>query len=128
MGRTSATVGAMLLSKLARLLELAAINHEIEKIILLNPVLMEEIDKHRMRVESLFVEEKEEIEDYELIFSYLDMLDMSVSMDDYDTADFTMEEIKKYQYPDAIQKLMDVLVGQILNMESSQTEACLQVL
>lgn len=123
---TSATVGAMLLSKLARLLELAAINHEIEKIRLLNPVLMEEIDKHRKQVDSLFVDEKVEIENYEMLTSYLDMLDMSVSQEDYDTADFMMEEVKKYQYPEAVQKLVDVLTGQILNMESASAQETIE--
>ena len=59
---TSATVGALLLSKLARLLEVAAIEGEIQRIMLLHPVLLEEIEKHKNRVDTLFVEEKEELE------------------------------------------------------------------
>ncbi len=115
---TSATVGALLLSKLARIIEVAAINADISKIMLLHPVLLEEIEKHRNRLDTLFVEEKAVIESYEMIESYLDMLDMSVSQEDYDTADFMMEEIKKYQYADAVQKLVDELTGQVLNMEA----------
>lgn len=115
---TSATVGALLLSKLARILEVAAIDGEIQKIILMHPVLLEEIEKHKNRVVALFEEEKAEIESFEMIDSYLDMLDMSLFQEDYDTADLVTEEIKKYQYPDAVQKLVDELVGQVLNMES----------
>ena len=38
--------------------------------------------------------------------------------DDYDTADFIMEEIKKYKYTKEVQAFVDELAGQILNMES----------
>ena len=115
---TSATVGALLLSKLARLLEVAAIDGEIQKIMLLHPVLLEEIEKHKNRVDTLFVEEKVEVESSEMIVGYLDMMDMGLSQEDYDTADFVMEEIKKYQYTENVQKLVDELTGQVLNMES----------
>lgn len=115
---TSATVGALLLSKLARIIEVAAINGEIQKIMLLHPVLIEEIQKHKDRVETLFAEEKAELENYEMIEGYLDMLDMGLLQEDYDTADFVMEEIKKYQYPEIMQKLVDELTGQVLNMET----------
>ena len=50
--------------------------------------------------------------------SYLDMLSMGLMQDDYDTADFIMEEIKKYKYPKEVQTFVDELAGQILNMES----------
>ena len=85
---------------------------------LLHPVLLEEIEKHKNRLDVLHEEEKAEIESYEVLESYLDMLEMSISQEDYDTADFMMEEIKKYQYPDGVQKLVDELIGQVLNMES----------
>ena len=115
---TAATVGALLLSKLARIIEVAAMDGDVQKITLLHPVLLEEIEKHKSRLDDLLEEEKAEIESYELMDSYLDMLDMSLFQEDYDTADFVIEEIKKYRYPDAMQKLVDKLVGQVLNMES----------
>lgn len=115
---TAATVGALLLSKTARLLEVAASNSEIEKIMVLNPILLEEIEKHRSRVSVLFPEEKQKLESKELIESYLDMLSIGLLQEDYDTADFVMEEIKKYQYPEELQLLIDELIGQVLNMEA----------
>lgn len=123
---TSATVGALLLSKLARLLEVAAANGEIEKIMVLNPVLLEEIEKHKGRVLVLFPEEKLEMGDKDLIYSYLDMLNIGLMQEDYDTADFVMEEIKKYQYPKEIQSLIDELAGQVLNMESDNAVETLE--
>ena len=37
------------------------------------------------------------MESKELMESYLDMLSMGLEQDDYDTADFIMEEMKKYK-------------------------------
>ena len=116
---TAATVGALLLSKVARLLEVAAAEGEIAEIKALHPILLKEIEKHKERVAVLFQEEKQEIESKELIESYLNMLSMGLIQEDYDTSDFVMEEINKYQYTDEIQLLVDMLAGQILNMETS---------
>lgn len=116
---TAATVGALLLSKVARLLEVAAAEGDIAKIKVLHPVLLEEIQKHKERVTVLFHEEKQEIENKELIESYLSMLSMGLMQEDYDTADFMIGEINKYQYINEIQVLIDELAGQILNMETS---------
>ena len=66
----------------------------------------------------MFPEEKLEIESRELIVSYLEMLATGLLQEDYGTADFMLEEIKKYQYPKEIQVLMDELAGQVLNMET----------
>jgi HPt (histidine-containing phosphotransfer) domain-containing protein len=115
---TSATVGALLLSKLARILEAAALDGEVDKIKVLHSILLEEIAKHAERVSVLFVEEKQEIENMDLIESYLDMLSMGLMQEDYDTADFVIEEIKKYRYADEIQAYINELSGQVLNMES----------
>ena len=115
---TAATVGALLLSKIARLLEVAAIHGEITKIRTLHPILVEEIEKHKERVAIMFPQKKLEIEDKTLVESYLEMLSNGLLQEDYDTADFIMEELKKYQYPEKVGILMDGLVGQILNMET----------
>ena len=116
---TAATVGALLLSKFARMIEVAATNGEIEKIQILQPILLEEMEKHLERVETLFPDERKKIESIELLSSYLDMLYIGVSQGDYDTADFMMEELKKYRYPKEIQDLIDGLTGQVLNLEMS---------
>lgn len=115
---TSATVGALLLSKLSRILEAAALDGEADKIKVLHSILLEEITKHAERVSVLFVEKKQEIESMDLIESYLDMLSMGLMQEDYDTADFVLEEIKKYRYADEMKSFINELSGQVLNMES----------
>lgn len=116
---TSATVGALLLSKLARMLEVAAKEGDLSKIRTLHPILLEEIKKHKERVSVLFEEEKQELGSKEMIESYLDMLHIGLLQEDYDTVDFVMEEINKYQYPEELQSLVDVISGQVLNLEST---------
>jgi len=58
----TAMVGAMILSKLARLLELAAIEGDLARIHTLHPVLIEELEKHRLYMEPLQKQEAEEDE------------------------------------------------------------------
>ncbi len=52
----TAMVGALILSKLARLLELAAIEGDLERIRTLHPILMEELEKHRSYMQPLEIQ------------------------------------------------------------------------
>lgn len=58
----AAMTGALILSKLARLLELAAIEGDMERIRMLHPILMEELEKHRSYMQPLEIQEGEEDE------------------------------------------------------------------
>lgn len=117
---STAMVGAMLLSKLARLLEVAAIEKDINRIISLHPILIEEMSKHRKRLAEVFPEaiEKLPIEDRELIIGYFDMLNMAVLNGDYDTADFVCEEIQKYRYPESVSSHVEELVEKVNKLDS----------
>lgn len=117
---SAAMVGALLLSKVARLLEVASIEKNIDRINLLHPVLLDEMEKHKERIKSILPEDKEKtpIEDMEVIWGYFDMLNMAMTDGDYDTADFVCEEIQKYIYPKDIQVLVDELVMNIINLDA----------
>jgi len=118
---TAATVGALLLSKLARMLEVAANEGDVSRIIVLHPILLDEISKHRERISTIFPKKKKEkVLDREELLAFLDMLTMSLERDDYDTADIVSEEIQKYEYSDGVQQLMTDLVEQVLNLETTQ--------
>ena len=96
---TSATVGALILSKLARLLEVAAIDEDITRIHTLHQVFMDEIKKHKDKISVMVPETEKKIAgDQEM--AYFDMLRASLENLDYDTSDLLSEEIKKYQYAD----------------------------
>ena len=124
---STAMVGALLLSKLARLLEKAAIEKDIDRIILLHPVLLDEISNHRTRLLELFPEDKEklEINDTELILEYFDMLQMAISNDDFETSDFVCEELQKYSYPESVCKQVDELMDMVNKLD---TESSIQLI
>lgn len=58
----TAMVGALILSKLARLLELACIEGDLKRIQVLHPILMEELEKHRSYMQPLEIQGGEEDE------------------------------------------------------------------
>ncbi len=116
---TAATVGALLLSKLARMSEVAAIEKDMERINALHPILLDEINKHRERIATILPkEEKEPAGSMQL--AYFDMLKPALMSNNYDTADFMAAEIGKYQFPDNIQPLVDELLEKILNLETDK--------
>ena len=114
---TAATVGALLLSQTARLLEIAAIEKDLDKIHTLHPILLKELAKHKKRLdEALPSEKREEAEKPEAEF--LDMLASALQMEDYGVADFLIEKIKQKQYSEQLQILVETLADQIFNMQS----------
>lgn len=117
---TSATVGALLLSKVARLLEVAAANNEVEKMIVLHPILIEEMEKHKERIAVILpkAEDKIKINSMEEVLPYFDMLKANLEENDYNTADLICNEIQKYEYPDTIQHLVEELANQVMNLEA----------
>lgn len=56
----TAMVGALILSKLARILEVAAIEEDVEKMKAVHPILMEELERHRVYMEVLQNSEEED--------------------------------------------------------------------
>ena len=77
----AATVGAILLSKLARIIESAATNNEEDKVMILHSILIEEIEKHRERLGDIFEEttiESKEL-DVNTINMYLQMMKASLT-------------------------------------------------
>ena len=94
---SAATVGAILLSKLARLLEEAAANGNMERIYTLHPILMEEIDRHQDRLRVMFPEEEDVMikSDGEM-WAYLAMLRGNLEQHELNASDMIVRELVKY--------------------------------
>ena len=124
---TSATVGALLLSKLARLSEIAAANGNLERLRVLHPILLEEMESHRKRIAgTLQPEEKNPVaENPEEVIPYFMMLHRNLENEDYDAADLVLNEIKKYRYPEKLEGLVHSLVSQVMDLD---TEEALQTI
>ena len=116
---TAATVGALLLSKLARMSEVAAIEKDMERINALHPILLDEINKHRERIATILPKEEKEMAG-SMQMAYFDMLKPALMNNNYDTADFMAAEIGKYRYPDNMQPFVDELLEKILNLETDK--------
>lgn len=116
---TSATVGALLLSKLARLVEVAAKEGNVSKVKLLHPILVEEMDKHKKRIiEELLddsLEKTDELEndeeDYYQLNGYLDMLISFLEDGQESMIDIVCGELSKLEYSGE----MEVLVREVLD-------------
>ena len=116
---TAAMVGALLLSKIAKLLEMAAIEVNISRIMAIHPVLIEELKKHKERMNVLEDgnSEKKVMNSMELL-DILDELRESLEDRDFDRIDEIMESTDDYQFEGEVQKQIEVLRVQVLNLET----------
>lgn len=119
----TAMIGALLLSKLARILEVAAIGENIARIRQIHPVFMEELHAHKQRMKTLMEDGKKAGYDVFEVQALLDFLGQSLAEMDYDAADELMEKLAVYRYEGEAGERMEALNAQILNL---QTEDALQ--
>lgn len=115
---TAATVGAILLSKLARLLEEAAADGNLNRLRTLHPVLMEEIDRHLERLYTLFPKDEEAmIKSDEECWSYLSMLRGNLEQNELGVSDMIVRELVKYARGTALEGDVDELKKQVDALE-----------
>lgn len=118
---TAATVGALLLSKLAGLSETAAGKQDRERIRVLHPILLEELWKHRERIAGILPEKQEKQAGIsEELLPYLGMLKAGLVNEDYNTVDFVFAQVSKYLYQEEIQALVNSLAEQIRNLDTEE--------
>lgn len=126
---TTAVIGALLLSKLARLSELAAIEGDIERLLTLHPILLEEMEKHRQRMKVLEVDDGEkEQADIAEVSGVLAELVEALENRDYDRADKLSEQLGTYEYSGELQERMEQLQMQVLNLEADAAIATVRTL
>ena len=115
---SAATVGAILLSKLARLLEEAAANGNMERLHTLHPVLMEEIDRHHERLCTLFPDNDDTMikNDGEL-WAYLAMLRGNLEQHELNASDMIVRELVKYARGTALEPDVGELKKQVDQLE-----------
>lgn len=127
---TAETVGALMLSKLARLLEVAATNNNVERMTSLHHVLMEEIDAHRERLEVMFPKKEEKLKDMDIntVSMYLQMLKGSLAGKDYSVADYLLGEISVYRYTKEMQEHIDKLKEYVNEMMTDEALNQIQII
>ena len=126
---TTAAIGALLLAKLARLSELAAIEGDIERLLTLHPILLEEMEKHRQRMKVLEADDGEkEQADMAEVSRVLEKLGDALENRDYDMADELTEQLGAYGYSGELQERMEQLQMQVLNLEADAAIATVRML
>ena len=117
---TSAMVGAILLSKLARVLEVAAKEGNVQTINAVAPVLFEEMDKHKERIATVLPDKEEKVDatDMDELRANLTGLIESIEKLDYNMGDEIMERIYSLIYESHIQKEIDALNDLVFNMKN----------
>lgn len=126
---SAATVGAGLLAMLARLLEAAAGQKNMQRIDQLHPVLLEELDRHYARLRAVFPEDKAQLikSDRELP-EYLGMLRDDLSRRDLNASDRIVRELVRYTRGGAHTADFAELKKQVDNLDFAQAAVTAQEL
>ena len=120
----SNTIGATALGGLAKLCEYAARDGDEDRIRVLTPILVEELDNMKGRLSVLTSEvEKPKMEDLDDLFGLLEMLKMAIMTHDSETADNDMKQIMSFSYDDEIQAKLEHLNQHIINLEDDEALA-----
>lgn len=125
---TSAMVGILSISEMARLLEGFAIEGNKDRIKLLTPVLIELLEKARERIRPFMAEkqEKESMTNPASVLSLLETLRTVLDSMDIITADAVMSELNRFYYDDKIQAGIDELSDCVARVDFEGAEAVLE--
>ncbi|MGN0132489.1 MAG: response regulator [Lachnospiraceae bacterium] len=117
---SAALIGMLELSGTARVLEYAARDKNMEIIRALTPVFLKEWRGYRERLKPCVPkeEEKQAIADYREILSQLEVLGEAMEDLDIDLSDQIMKQLRKFDYPQHLQELIDKLDDAVINLDS----------
>ena len=93
---------------------------DMKRIYAMHPILISEMKKHRERIATIIPKKEKKEAAGDMGVAYFDMLKISLSNENYDSADFLCNEIQKYQYSDEVEKLVDQLATHVLNLETEE--------
>jgi len=120
----AATVGAVAVSELARLLEFAARDMDYDRIRSLHWIFIDELNSYKAQIGELVLpnEAKPVPTDFTAIILTNETLKGCLMMNDLDGADKAMSELDKYGYDDNIQPLIDSLKLAVMNIDYEQAK------
>jgi len=127
MKSASASIGAVSLFALAKLLEYSAKDRKIERIKVLHPIFLEEWDAMHLKLEEIFDEKEntivsEKIEDNAKVIQLLRDIRVAGTTLDIGILDTANEELKKYKISEEAQKYIEKLDEAVENLDSDQME------
>ena len=122
----TATIGIMQLSAMAKALETAVKQNNLEKAVRIHPLFMEELEAtgEKLRILAPEEEPKEKADPMQALPMF-GMLRGALDDRDYDTADALMEQLLQYEYSGEIQEEIRNLEGLLLNLKAEEAiEVC----
>lgn len=122
----TATIGIMQLSALAKALEMAVKQKDLEKVGRLHPLFMEELEatEEKLRILAPKEEPKKQADPMQALPMF-GMLRGALDDRDYDTADELMEQILQYEYSEDLREKISDLEGLLLNLRAEEAiEVC----
>ncbi len=121
MKSSSAMIGAVQLSGVAKLLEYAARDARIDVINAITDVFLEEWCKYKERLQvCIQTEDRMEIEDKSVIVQYLEELQSAIEEMDIDIADERMKQLRQYSYNESVQPMIDRLESAVTDLNEEQ--------
>lgn len=116
---SAAVIGALLLSNIAKLLEMAAREEDRERIVVLHPILIEELVKHKERLKVMMQENNEHRKpmDVKVVKGLLEQLKVALDTFEYDRADLAVEELQNFEFSAIMQEKVKNLAVQVENLD-----------
>jgi len=119
MKNTAAMIGAVQLSGVAKLLEYAARDSQLDVIQSVTPVFLADWRSYKEKLKCCMPEkEKHEIKDISIVLDLLERLQIAMEDMDIDASDETIEKVRQYAFSDEVQKLVDELSSAVVNLDS----------
>lgn len=129
----AATVGIVPLAGMAKILEYAAKDGDLEKVVSVTPVFLEEWRSYEQKLQGVFgigvqTGENKEITDGSVIQALVEMLRLSVEEMDIDQADELMRQLREYRYPQDAQETVQKLAEAVTSLDQEETGRLADVL
>lgn len=125
MKSSAAMIGATDVSGLAKMLEYAARDEDINVIISVTPVFLKQWRAYKELLKPCIEDENPDDTDkmtldYQMLNEYFKLLESAMEDMDIDTADEIMEQIRKFRYTEDEGKIIDMLGVAVTNIDSEQ--------
>ncbi|MBQ4524322.1 MAG: response regulator [Lachnospiraceae bacterium] len=127
-------IGATVLGGMAKLLENGARDGDMALLEAMHDIFLREWRSYKEKLKECLAElqveegEKEEISDYEVVVSYLDMLSVAMEEMDIDAMDEVMAKLEGFQYTENMQSSIEQLEICVTNLDSDEAEGVIETI
>ncbi|KAI4451096.1 Sensor histidine kinase RcsC [Eubacterium plexicaudatum ASF492] len=127
----AATVGILPLSGVAKMLESAARDGDIDVLLSVTGAFLKEWSSYREKLSGVFgieVEGKKEVMDHSVLKALVEMVRLSMQEMDIDQADKLIGQLREYEYEQEIEQDMRRLEEAVTNLDTEEVEQIAEVI